>query len=265
MWSLLTLTAPRKPDRSFASDVERFERNIYQTAKGRIRQAVLKADLDALIHHPTKLRVLDIGAGLGQVNRLFAQAGHEVTHTDIAPEMVQRAQQLNAEAGLSDRYQYLSVPLQALPQTLAGQPPFDLVLCHAVLEWLADPAQAIPQIAGLMAPHGWLSLMFYNRRAKEMANLVYGNFDYVKAGLQVKKKVRFSPQSPLEIDKVKDWTLRQRLDLMQHSGVRCVHDYLRDRSHQTRDDLIEMELAYRQVSPFRELGRYQHFVMRKST
>ena len=259
------MTAPRKPhrDRSFSSDVERFQKNIYATSKGRIREAVLSADLQTLIHHEKPLRVLDVGAGQGQVNQLFAAQGHQVTHTDIAEEMVAAARQQHAALGLSALYQYHTCALQALPSLLAEHQPFDVVLCHAVLEWLAQPADALRTLTGLLKPGGWLSLMFYNRQAQEMANLVYGNFDYINAGLQVKKKVRFSPQQPLAIAQVKNWATAQGLDLVQHSGVRCIHDYLRDLSHQSRDDLLEMELRYRQREPFRQLGRYQHFLLRK--
>lgn len=253
---------PKKGDRSFAGDVTRFEKNIYQTAKGRIREAVLVADLATLIASTRPLKVLDIGAGLGQVNQHFAAAGHHVTHTDIAPEMVEQAKSVHKEAGLTNQYAYLSASLQELPQRLQGQS-FDVVLCHAVLEWLAEPERALAHIQPLIAPAGWLSLMFYNRQAKELANLVYGNFDYVRAGLHVKKKVRFSPQQPLQIARVHDWTLAQGLTLYKHSGVRCIHDYLRVLEHQDRTDLMTMELEYRNREPFRQLGRYQHFLLRK--
>lgn len=251
-------------DRSFATDVSRFKKNIYDTSKGIIRQAVLTADLKSLIGSPNPLRVLDVGAGMGQVNQLFAQAGHQVTHTDIAAEMVQSARQAHAESGLEALYQYYHCSLQELPTVLADEPPFDVILCHAVLEWLEDPFTALRLLNGLLADKGWLSLMFYNREAKTMANLVYGNFDYVNAGLKVKKKVRFSPQQPLKISQVKNWLAQLPLTLCVHSGVRCIHDYLRDLKHQTRDDLIDMELAYRRQEPYRRLGRYQHFLLRKN-
>lgn len=256
------MTAPRKPqDRTFSKDVARFQKNIYDTAKGQIRKAVLAHDLAFLIDRETPLKVLDIGAGLGQVNQLFAQAGHHVTHTDIAPEMVAAAREVHDKAGLSSCYQYIVSSLQELPEKLGGMT-FDVVLCHAVFEWLAEPSRALAVIKPMLNQQGWLSLMFYNRRAKEMANLIYGNFDYVRADFAVKKKVRFSPQTPLNIESVKDWALAQQLTLYRHSGVRCIHDYLRDLSHQSRDDLIEMELHYRNQEPFRQFGRYQHFVLR---
>lgn len=256
------MTAPRnQKDRAFSNDVSRFQKNIYQTAKGSIRQAVLQADLDGLINSPTPLKVLDIGGGIGQVNQLFANAGHRVVHTDIAAEMVAAAQFEHAQANLSAQYEYLTASLQQLPEQLAGQQ-FDVILCHAVLEWLAEPSRALAIMISLLAPNGWISLMFYNKHAKQMANLVYGNFDYVRAGMQVKKKVRFSPQQPLTIEQVSNWALAQNLTLFKHSGVRCIHDYLRDVQHQSREDLIDMELRFRGQEPYRQMGRYQHFLLR---
>lgn len=254
-------------DRAFTNDVARFQKNIYQTAKGRIRQAVLHADLADLINSPKSLRVLDIGAGIGQVNQLFATSGHQVVHSDISAQMVEAACLAHHEAGLSSQYSYITAGLQQLPDALAAtaaDPQFDVVLCHAVLEWLAEPSRALALIKPLMKPRGWLSLMFYNKDAKAMANLLYGNFDYVKAGLKVKKKVRFSPHNPLTIQQVKGWSAAQNLTICQHSGVRCIHDYLREVGDQSRDDLIDMELGVRHEDPFRQLGRYQHFLLRAS-
>lgn len=263
MWSLSTLTARHKrPDRSFESDVERFQKNIYATPKGVIRQAVLEADLAWLIKSEKPLRILDVGGGLGQVSQRFAKSGHHITHTDIAPAMVDEASRLHQQAGLANRYRYIAAPLQQLNELLHGQT-FDVVLCHAVMEWLEQPQRCVAQLNELIAPGGWLSLMFYNRNAKAMANLVYGNFDYVAAGLEVKKKVRFSPHHPQTIEQVYAWCLAQNLTLYKHSGVRVIHDYLRERGDQSRDDLITMELAYRTKEPFRQLGRYQHFLLRK--
>lgn len=260
------MTVRRKQgDRAFTNDVARFQKNIYQTAKGRIRQAVLQTDLNELINSPRPLRVLDIGAGIGQVNQLFAAAGHQVVHSDISAEMVEAARAAHQEAGLSGQYSYLTASLQQLPQVLADEcadQQFDLVLCHAVLEWLAEPSRALALMKPLIKPHGWLSLMFYNKHAKAMANLIYGNFDYVKAGLKVKKKVRFSPHNPLTIQEVQGWAAAQNLTLYQHSGVRCIHDYLREVQDQSREDLVAMELSIRQQDPFRQLGRYQHFLLR---
>lgn len=248
-----------KGDQSFAGIGKKFSRNIYETGKGKIRLAVLERDLQDLIQAETPLEVLDVGAGLGQFSELFAAAGHQVTHTDIAADMVEAAQTRHHELQLDKHYQYCVAPLQELPQLLP-QRQYDVVLCHAVLEWLADPEAAIRLLKSFLKPTGTLSLMFYNRDAKLLANIIYGNFDYVDAELEVKKKVRLSPQRPLSAVEVERWLKDLELDIVTRTGVRCFHDYLRNRDDQQRfDQLLALELKYNRQSPFNQIGRYLHW------
>ena len=278
--------SPAKADRAFTSDVHRFDKNIYQTEKGQIREAILAADLRFLFadvgadaSSEPKLSVekqlsyshqasaqpscLDVGAGLGQLNTYFARAGYTVTHTDIAEEMVAAAKERHSAINLAKNYIYHQVSLQDLPSEL-GEQQFDVVLCHAVLEWLADPFAALALLQARVKPGGWLSIMFYNNDAKRMANILYGNFDYVNAGLKVKKKVRFSPNYPLQPQQVLARLGQYHLTLVSHSGVRCFHDYMRAKEY-SAEDLLALELTYRQQSPYRELGRYQHLLLRKDS
>ncbi|RUO79260.1 methyltransferase domain-containing protein [Pseudidiomarina taiwanensis] len=250
-----------KNDQSFADIAGKFNRNIYGTPKGQLRLAVLKRDLSSLARSETQLNILDVGAGLGQISELFAKAGHSITHSDVAEPMLEQAQQRHREAGLASQYRYRLASLQEL----ACEPQqYDLVLCHAVLEWLAKPHEAIAQLTQLTKPQGRISLMFYNRDAKRLANILYGNFDYVQNDLQVKKRVRLSPQQPLAPAEVESWIQAEGLVIEQQTGVRCFYDYLKTPPPaEQMPQLLELELAYNQQSPYRELGRYQHWLMRK--
>ncbi|MGQ4275780.1 methyltransferase domain-containing protein [Pseudidiomarina sp. E22-M8] len=249
-------------DQSFAGLTDKFAKNIYATAKGKIRLAVLERDLAPLFTSTQSLTVLDVGGGIGQLSQHFARHGHHVIHTDIANDMVTKAQRAHQQAGLAEQYSYLAAPLQELPERLAGQQ-FDVVLCHAVLEWLAEPALALPVLKQLLNHDGCLSLMFYNRDAKLMANMVFGNFDYVGADLQVKKRVRMSPQQPIAPAQMVTWLNQHKLEVTQRTGVRCFHDYLRDpRDAERFEQLLRLELLHNQTEPFAALGRYQHWQIR---
>jgi S-adenosylmethionine-dependent methyltransferase len=158
-------------DRHFDQLATRFAEKIYGGAKGAIRLAVLQADLaEALPDRP--LRVLDIGGGLGHMSLWLAERGHQVTFTEPAEPMLEGARQRFAEAGQSATF------IQAPWQELLGQltEPYDLVLCHAVLEWLAEPHAILPVLHQLTSPGGWLSLAFYNRDALIYRNLLKGHF-----------------------------------------------------------------------------------------
>lgn len=247
-------------DQSFEGITEKFAKNIYATPKGKLRLAVLERDLAPLYQQPAPLRVLDVGGGIGQFSEAFAKRGHSIVHTDIAAEMIATAQTRHQQHGLSAQYSYHVASLQQLPQLLHGQT-FDVVLCHAVLEWLAQPAEAIAVLKSFLAPQGTLSLMFYNRDAKIMANMVFGNFDYVEADLVVKKRVRMSPQQPIAPAAMEQWLASAALRVTQRTGVRCFHDYLRDRTAATErfEQLLRLEMQYNQQAPFAALGRYQHW------
>ncbi|NQZ04500.1 methyltransferase domain-containing protein [Idiomarina sp.] len=249
---------------NFTGISKKFARNIYGSTKGRLRMAVLKRDLAPFIDGP-KRTVLDVGAGLGQVNEWFLAKGHAVIHTDIAQDMVMEAQQNHEQLGLTRRAQYMVTPLEELATQLPDQQ-FSLILCHAVLEWVDDGKAALHHLAKLLKLGGTLSLMFYNRDAQLMANAVYGNFDYIARGLQVKKTVRLSPQQPRRPQDVEQWITEAKLCIESKTGVRCFHDYLREVEHQQRyDELLDLEMEYNQQSPFRELGRYQHWLIRKAS
>lgn len=251
-------------DRNFDSIAAKFQQNIYSTTKGRLRQLVLQRDLAALAL-PADTPVLDVGGGQGQLSLWLAQQGHPVVLTDISAEMLAlaseqaRIQQVQLDVRQASLQQLTAQLAQA---QLAAAP---LVLCHAVLEWLAEPAAAINQLWQLTAPGGVLSLMFYNKDAKRFSNIVYGNFNYVLRDLAYKKKVSLSPQNPLDPVEVMQWCSAAGFTLLSKTGVRCFHDYLRDRSEQQTEfaKLLEVELRYNQQEPYASLGRYQHLLLRK--
>jgi S-adenosylmethionine-dependent methyltransferase len=248
-------------DRNFDSIAAKFQQNIYNTTKGRLRQLVLQRDLLELseLQQPSN-RVLDVGGGQGQLALWLAAQGHQVTLTDLSAEMLALAQQAANEQQLSLQIRQLS--LQQLAEEGLCAP---VVLCHAVLEWLAEPAAAIRQLWQLVEPGGLLSLMFYNVDAKRFSNIVYGNFNYVLRDLAYKKKVSLSPQNPLDPREVSQWCQDAGFVQLSKTGVRCFHDYLRDRSEQESefDKLLEVELRYNRTEPYASLGRYQHLLLRK--
>ncbi|WP_031570748.1 methyltransferase domain-containing protein [Rheinheimera texasensis] len=253
--------AKTKSDRNFDSIAAKFQQNIYNTTKGRLRQLVLQRDLLELpqLQQPGG-RVLDVGGGQGQLALWLAGLGHQVLLTDLSGEMLALAQQAAKEQQLSLQIQQWS--LQQLAEQQQSAP---LVLCHAVLEWLAEPAEAIRQLYQLVEPGGVLSLMFYNVDAKRFSNIVYGNFNYVLRDLAYKKKVSLSPQNPLDPRAVADWCQQAGFIQLSKTGVRCFHDYLRDRSEQETefDKLLEVELRYNRTEPYASLGRYQHLLLKK--
>lgn len=245
-------------DRHFDELATRFAAKIYGGAKGAIRLAVLQADLlESLPDRP--LRVLDIGAGLGHMALWLAEQGHEVTLAEPAQPMLEGARGRFAAAGQSATF--LQASWQQLPDLLAT--PYDLVLCHAVLEWLAEPFAILPVLHRLTATGGHLSLAFYNRDALVYRNLLKGHFRKLRSNDLAGEKQSLTPQTPLDPRELAA-QLQGPWQLQSQSGVRVFHDYMPAPFQGRADvaDLIEMELAHRRHPAFAGLGRYLHWICR---
>jgi S-adenosylmethionine-dependent methyltransferase len=244
-------------DRHFDELAARFAEKIYGGAKGAIRLAVLQADLaEVLPERP--LRVLDVGAGLGHMALWLAGRGHAVTLAEPAAPMLEGARTRFADAGLAATF--VQAPWQALDGL---QAPFDLVVCHAVLEWLAEPAAILPTLRRLTRDDGWLSLAFYNRDALIYRNLLKGHFRKLRKERFAGEGRSLTPQRPLDprelaLQLAPDWRVERQ------SGVRVFHDYMpaEFQGKARLEDLLEMELAHRRHPAFAGLGRYLHWLCR---
>lgn len=246
-------------DRNFDDIAEKFSRNIYGTTKGDLRQAILWQDLDRLLATmPGTLQVLDAGGGEGQTALRMAQLGHQVTLCDVSAEMIARAKEHAEAQGLEERMTFIHSSAQDVKQALTG--PVDLLLFHAVLEWVASPRDVLAALWECVKPGGHLSLMFYNANGLLMRNMVVGNFYYVLQGMSKKKKKTLSPDNPLDPQQVYDWLEQIGWVITGKTGVRVFHDYLRDKTQQQTSfqELLTLETRYCRQEPYLSLGRYIH-------
>lgn len=258
-------------DRNFDDLAQRFRKRIYGGLKGDIRLAVLNRDLATLLDNAEDkpLCVVDAGGGQGQFALDLAARGHRVWITDISGEMLALAQvQINAR-GLSTRAQTLQLPLQTLSAD-ARIPEVGLLLCHAVLEWLQQPQQALVQLAECLKPGGYLSLTFYNRRALEFRLLQRGSLRQLDRNRESDDwgghPGSLTPKNPLLPEVVLDWVAQAGLNIVAHSGIRCFHDFM---TPEMRDKLppeaiVEKELLYSRIDPYRQLARYVHLLCRRA-
>lgn len=77
-------------------------------------------------------RILDIGAGWGQLSLPFARAGHEVTSLEPTPERLEFIRAAAAQEGLAGRIHYLQGDFLEFEFSTN----FDLIACIGVLEWI---------------------------------------------------------------------------------------------------------------------------------
>ncbi|MEU6573079.1 methyltransferase domain-containing protein [Streptomyces sp. NPDC046805] len=116
-----------------------------------------------------RLRVLDVGMGQGTQALRLARAGHTVTGVEQDTTMIAAARRdLAAEPeGIRDRVRIiLSDGRDTGVHFLPGS--FDVVLCHGVLMYVADPDPLLAGLARMLAPGGLLSLLVRNGDALAM-------------------------------------------------------------------------------------------------
>lgn len=251
-------------DKNFDTLSNKFTRNIYGTVKGQIRVAVLMRDLEKYCAiKQRKLRILDAGGGFGYLSQQLAQLGHDVVLCDISEQLLEKARSDIHSSSNPLSMQLLHCAIQDLPDDLGK---FDLVLCHAVLEWLDNGQETLNYLNRFIRPGGYLSLMFYNIEAQRFHALVCGNFSYINNGLKAKKTVRLTPQHAYALPTIKQWFNQWQLNTTHVSGVRVIHDYLKAGAKEQFSDseLIDMELRYSTYPTYIELGRYIHIIGKNS-
>lgn len=259
-------------DRNFDDLARRFRRNVYDRLKGDIRLAVLRRDMaefvpglagGAVDGAVNPLRILDAGGGQGQFSLVLAELGHNVELCDISANMLAMARQSHAAAGLAER---VSLHHESIQSFCARHPQgFDVVLCHAVLEWVADPEALLGYLHQALRPGGFLSLTFYNVNGLVMKNLLRANFDKVLAEDYRGFRGSLTPTNPLNPAQVFGWLADLQLPVLCHSGIRCFHDYLLDPAQRNLEPQAQLALELRlsREDPFRGLGRYIHLLTRK--
>jgi S-adenosylmethionine-dependent methyltransferase len=117
------------------------------------------------------LDIVDVGGGTGGLAVPFAALGHNVIVVDPSPDALAAAQRRAAEAGA----RLASVQGEAASlDSLVG--PADLVICHNVLEYVDEPADAMSAIARVLRPSATVSVLASNSVAAVLHRALAGRF-----------------------------------------------------------------------------------------
>ena len=226
--------------------------------------AVLRRELKR--HAGRELTVLDVGGGTGGFAVPVAEAGHHVTVVDASPDALAALSRRAADAGVADRVRAVQGDGDALAGLVAPES-VDLILCHAVLEVVDDPADVVSAIAAALRPGGAVSLLVAGRAAAVLGRAVNGHLDAASALLT----------DPDGRAGTRD-TLRRRYDaetaaallaaagfrVEEIHGVRVLADLLpaavMDSDPQA---LLELELALSSRPPFRDIASQLHLFARR--
>lgn len=270
-----------RTDRNFDAIADHFEKKVYGGLKGEIRLAVLRRDIFEYSAQMSKilgrpLRILDVGAGLAQIAIELATQGHTVVINDISANMLEKAKASAAQINTNLDITWYVCPYQDLANKLTrgneqknidnavkSEAKFDLIMSHALLEWLAEPASVMDFFDQQLADNGALSLCFYNPASFDYRNLIMGNFNLLdNTEYKADNKKSLTPNYPVAKEEVESWLTAHHYQTVLTSGLRVFHDYapLKRGGHNDPDAVIRMELRYSQLEPYKWLGRYLHIM-----
>lgn len=142
-----------------------------------VRQELVARQLGAHLPDLPPRRILDIGCGQGtQVLRL-ARRGHIVTGLDssalLLGDLENELRAAPTEVG--ERVRLVHEDAQNLLERFTPSS-FDVVLCHGVLMYFADPNPLLDAIATVVAPGGFVSLLVRNGDALAMRPGLLGDW-----------------------------------------------------------------------------------------
>ena len=143
-----------------------------RTPWGRMRYRIVAETLARTCadQGPGPLRVLDLGGGDGADSLPLARAGHSVTVVDISVPLLGLADEAAAAEGLADRVTTVHSGVDGLDDLGLGG--FDLVLCHNVVQYVADLDATVAVLERAVRRGGALSLLAPNPAADVMSAAV---------------------------------------------------------------------------------------------
>ena len=153
------------------------------------------------------LDIVDVGGGTGGLAVPFAALGHNVTVVDPSPDALAAAQRRAAEADA----RLVSVQGEADSlDSVVGPVAADLVICHNVLEYVEEPAEAMSAIARVLRPSATVSVIASNSVAAVLHRALAGRF--AEARRLLADKAACTPRR---------FTLPELIELVERAGLRA--------------------------------------------
>ena len=220
-----------------------------------------------LRRHPGgELTVLDVGGGTGGFAVPLAEAGHRVTVVDASPDALAALTRRAAEAGVADRVRAVQGDGDALAGLVAPGTA-DLILCHAVLEVVDDPAGVVAAIAATLRPGGAVSLLVAGRAAAVLARAVNGHLDVASALLtdaDGRAGARDTLRRRYDAETAAALLAGAGLSVEEVHGVRVLADLLPAAVVEADPQaMLDLELALSSRPPFRDIATQLHLFARR--
>lgn len=240
----------------------------YETLRGALRYALVSQQLDE--HLPTTggLKVVDVGGGAGHQAIRLARLGHGVTLVDPSQEMLRRARTAieTEQQDVRGRLRLVEATATEAPRSLDGES-FDVVLCHAVLPYVDDPAEVVLAISALATASGVLSIVFKNAESLAMRPALEGRWADAVQGFEATADIGGlgATTRAHTRDDVNRWCEAGGWLLRSWFGIRVMSDHLHDVPVTALDEVLPVESRAARRDPYRAVGRLIHAIYEQSS
>lgn len=233
----------------------------YDTLRGALRYALVSEQLDDHLPAAETLEVVDVGGGAGHQAIRLARLGHRVTLVDPSPEMLRRARVAIETEPLDVRGRLHLVEATATeaPHSLGGEV-FDVVLCHAVLPYVENPAEVVAALGDLAVVSGVLSLVFKNAEALAMRPALEGRWSDAARAFDATADVgglgtTTRAHTRGDVDRwceAGGWVPRSWF------GIWVMSDHLHDAPLASLSEVLPIEARAARTDPYRAVSRLVH-------
>lgn len=245
-------------------------RQWQDTPWGRLRYSLAAANLARHLDG-RPLRVLDVAGGNGVDAVRLAEQGHHVTVVDYSTRMLAAAREVAGAAGVSGRIDCVESDVAKLADVIDSGS-FDLVLCHNLLQYVADPVATLQTVLNPLRPGGLLSVISLNGHS-ELLRVAIRDMDPVAAAETLDSDEAWTDTFGTAVrrytaEQVKAMLSRAGAPVIGHYGIRAVCDYLPDDERKygmsffTALERLERTLSDRM--PYVHLARFFHLIALKS-
>ncbi|WP_155373158.1 methyltransferase domain-containing protein [Catellatospora vulcania] len=226
--------------------------------------SVLRGELAGQDGRP--LSIVDVGGGTGGFAVPLAEAGHTVTVVDPSPDALASLLRRATDAGVADRVRALQGDADSLGD-LVPPAAADLVLCHAVFEFVDDPDAVAQALHDALRPGGAASVLVANRAAAVLSRAVAGQWQAATALLadaQARVTGRDTVRRRFDLIGAEALLAEAGLHVEQAHGVRVVADLVPGVvADADPEALLAFELAAAAVPPYRDVATQLHLLARR--
>jgi len=249
-------------------DAEKYA-NYLKTASGRLRSDLAWENLRRFLPEPTNTRrVLDLGGGTGEMSVRLARRGFRAVLLDGSEEMLGIARMEAETNGVEPRISFLRGDACQLNELFEPKS-FDIVVCHNVLEYVADPSAIVRSISYVLRNDGVFSLLVRNRAGEVLkAAIKLADYELAKenlSALTVMDSLYRQPSRIFDAAEVLQMTAKVNLDPVAEYGVRVFSDY-QDSANpdaETYRQIFDLECALGTRREFAAIARYIQLIARR--